>query len=253
MIKVAQEILLTAGQEELLFKLADKDRELNSLGKDRGIRVSNTFDGFILRIGRETIPHDPGDWVELQNKKLVIFAFKNLLSGDTTYAVSAEGIAYAQSIRLKRGLGPSIAERKVLWLTDETRQRYPDCIKLLEDAASLFWSDNRDSNLSTIGHKCREALQEFSSALYQEICPNNEALPKEKTRSKLRAVIEKIKPEIGDSNHDLTDALLSLWNAVDNLAQKVEHTNQLSAGDVERLLLYSHLIMAELDQLVHTL
>jgi len=42
---------------------------------------------------------------------------------------------------------------------------YPDAYARWREAADLLWGADSERELSTIGHKCREAIQEFVTAL----------------------------------------------------------------------------------------
>jgi hypothetical protein len=51
--------------------------------------------------------------------------------------------------------------------SDRFRSRYPDAYARWKDASILLWGEDSEQELSTIGHKCREAMQEFATALLE--------------------------------------------------------------------------------------
>jgi hypothetical protein len=74
------------------------------------------------------------------------------------------------------------------------------------------------------------------------------------TVKKVRAVLNAIKPAIGERSHAFADALLAHWGTVADLVQKVVHESEVvarpvSRDDARRVVPYSYLVIAELHRL----
>jgi len=71
----------------------------------------------------------------------------------------------------------------------------------------LLWGEDSEQELSTIGHKCREATQEFATALL-ELHGVQDATPdKAKTRDRFSAVVNSRRADLGERKLEILDAL----------------------------------------------
>ncbi len=137
--------------------------------------------------------------------------------------------------------------------SDQFRARYPSAYARWKDAAVLLWGEDSDRELSTIGHKCREAMQEFATALL-EVHGVEAANPdKAKTRDRFSAVINSRRVDLADRKTELLDALFGYWRATENLIQRQEHAGQregesLTPEDGRRAVFQTAVVMFETDR-----
>lgn len=133
------------------------------------------------------------------------------------------------------------------------KKRYPDAHKLWAEAAGLLWGGNADAELTTIGHKTREAVQAFATALIdREGLADADPNPAH-TVARLRAVVKLFRERLGETRHELLDALVHYWGEVNDLLQRQEHGNQkhgdpLSWEDGRRAIFQSAVVMYEIDR-----
>ncbi|MBI2304776.1 MAG: hypothetical protein HYU86_08545 [Chloroflexi bacterium] len=252
-VHVASTSTLMPEQEEILFKLVEADRRARQTGTARTIFPVRTFGGDSFLIGGEEIEGDYDDFLELGNKGYINLTMNS--RGEYGGAVTTEGLTYYKNKRSELPPLEQLVRARFAYLSGETSKRHATVAQLLKEAGNLLWDAEHEFDFSAIGHKCREALQEFSISLYQDLCPDGESLPKDKTLNKMCAVTSKLKPKLGDTDYGLASALFGMWKAVNLLAQKVEHRSQkeglpLVFEDAERLVLYSHLVVTEIDLLV---
>ena len=117
----------------------------------------------------------------------------------------------------------------------------------------LLWGEDSESELSTIGHKCREAMQEFATALLAIHAIDDANPDKAKTRDRFSAVVNRRRADIGDAKSDLLDGLFGYWRATDSLVQRQEHAGQreaepLTFEDGRRVGFQTAVVMFEADR-----
>src|SRR4051794_20971017 len=87
------------------------------------------------------------------------------------------------------------------------REAFPNSFARWREAETLLQSAHSERELTTIGHKAREALQEFAPELgarHEPLAVNgNPALVKRR----LGAVIAKLRPQLGEARAALLEAL----------------------------------------------
>ena len=87
--------------------------------------------------------------------------------------------------------------------------------------------------LSTIGHKLREALQDFVSALVQVHDPVQVNLDVAKTLDRLSAVIKQHHPGLSKRRLRLFDALFAYCRVAIEMVQRQEHGGQREGEPLE--------------------
>jgi hypothetical protein len=86
------------------------------------------------------------------------------------YVITAKGYAYYAVVKQRAG-GPlerQEAKARALLASEEFREAFPTAYAKWADAEALLWKATSDRELSTIGHKAREAVQDFANALVEE-------------------------------------------------------------------------------------
>jgi hypothetical protein len=132
-------------------------------------------------------------------------------------------------------------------------KKYPKAYQKWQMAEELFLKETKNKNLTTIGHLCRETLQEFADELLLHKSIESE-FSKSKIISKIKSVFEATNIGSTTTKHFL-DALLNYWGALSDLVQKQEHDSQREGGtlkieDARRIIFHSAIIMYEIDKTI---
>jgi hypothetical protein len=104
-----------------------------------------------------------------------------------------------------------------------------------------------------VGHLCREAIQEFATALVERFQPPNAPADPTKDVSRIDAVVELWKRSLGDKEREFLHALVNYWAKISALAQRQEHGAQkegepLTWEDARRLVFQTVVVMFEVDR-----
>lgn len=200
--------------------------------------------------------HLPEPVSEADVNTLVQAGFVRILrynrSGRPVYYVTNEGIEFVAADIAENGPQPFV-EQAVTLVEKQLPSQFARASELMRDAARRLVEAQDEHGLSEVGHKCREALQEFAEVLCRQYVPPGEqqSIPREKTVQRLKAVVRQVRGRVGDTTSQLLEALVEYWGAVSDLVNKVEHRSQredrpLTWDDARRAVLYSYLVMAEL-------
>jgi hypothetical protein len=118
-------------------------------------------------------------------------------------------------------------------------------------AETLLWASDSQEQLTTIGHLCREAMQEFTTSL----CAAHGVTPSDpaKTVARVRAVLKEAGASLRETTRAFLDALLAYWGTVSDLVQRQEHGAQkegepLAWEDGRRVVFQTLVVMYEVDQ-----
>ena len=133
------------------------------------------------------------------------------------------------------------------------QQNYPKAYKKWADAERMLWASETGHQLTTIGHLCREAMQEFVTVLVQQCQPLDVEDDKALTVKRLKAVLGLKAKQLGKTERPFLDALLVYWENVTNLVQRQEHGAQkegrsLVWEDGRRVVFQTAIVMFEFDR-----
>lgn len=132
------------------------------------------------------------------------------------------------------------------------RERFGKAYQKWRDAESLLWRSDSENQLTTIGHLCREAMQEFADALLAlnkvQIADSDKA----HTVARIRAIIKQYQDKFGTTEKEFLDAILAYWGTVSDLTQRQEHGGQkedspLIWEDGRRVVFQTAIVMYEVD------
>lgn len=135
------------------------------------------------------------------------------------------------------------------------RARYPLAYQRWKEAADLLWGPTAETELTTIGHKTREAVQEFTSVLVHTHDIPSAPVDPTKTVARLRAVVDAQRERLGEARHHLLDALVVYWGEVNDLLQRQEHGGQkegepLAWEDGRRAVFHTAIAMYEIHRTI---
>ncbi|MGN6202575.1 MAG: hypothetical protein ACTHNY_09240 [Solirubrobacterales bacterium] len=133
------------------------------------------------------------------------------------------------------------------------QDRHPDAYRKWAEAAKLMWGSESEAELTTIGHKAREAVQAFTSGLVARYGLKDVTENPAHTAARLRAVVDHHRDSLGAARGDVLDALVNYWGEVNDLLQRQEHGGQkegepLSWEDGRRAVFQTALVMYEIDR-----
>jgi hypothetical protein len=121
-------------------------------------------------------------------------------------------------------------------------------------ADARLWSNESHSELSVIGHLCREAMQEFVTVLVDKYQPTNMDPNKSHDISRLRAVLRQREESTPKSLVPFCESLISYWGTLSDLVQRQEHAGQKEGApvnweDARRLVFHTAIVFLEIDTL----
>lgn len=133
------------------------------------------------------------------------------------------------------------------------QKRFVKAYRKWSQAEDLLWQADSDSQLTTIGHLCREAMQEFATTLVEEFNPPGVTEDKAKTIARIKAVISLNKPELSERIEAFLDALIHYWGTINDLVQRQEHGGQKVGKDLiwedgRRVVFHTAITMMEISQ-----
>lgn len=134
---------------------------------------------------------------------------------------------------------------------EDFRKQYGSTYRKIKEAEELLLSADKEEQFTTIGHLCREAVQDFADELYRQVFKEEFDEPIERTNNR----IEKIISEKCESKkvRKFLRTLFDYWKAVGGLIQKQEHrgqkeNEQLTAEDARRVVFQTANVMYELHR-----
>ena len=172
-----------------------------------------------------------------------------------SFYVPPEAFDYYDEMKREAGEPTAQVETEVQRYLDAKafQDAYPVAYARWREAAELLWHADSAQELSTIGHKCREAIQEFVSALIEQRGTPNVNPDKAKTRDRFSAVVEQKRPGLGKTRSDMLDALFNYWRATGDVIQRQEHEGlrerePLAWEDGRRTVFQTAVVMFEADR-----
>lgn len=135
------------------------------------------------------------------------------------------------------------------------RSACPAAFQRWREATELLWAPDSSDHLSAIGHKAREAMQEFGTALVARHRPPDANPDATKTLDRISTVLRMYKGGLGKRRLALLDALFDYWRATVDLVQRQEHGGQkegepLGWEDGRRVVFQTANVMVELHRAV---
>jgi hypothetical protein len=133
------------------------------------------------------------------------------------------------------------------------KARFPDAYAKWAKAEELLCAADALSQLTAVGHHCREAVQDFANALVAQYKPPDCPADPASTVARVRAVLNVQRSSLPSTVHPFLDALLAYWGTVIDLHQRQEHGAQregrpLTQEDGRRVVFQTLLVMYEIDR-----
>lgn len=129
-------------------------------------------------------------------------------------------------------------------------EAYPDAYGFWKDAIALLFDEGADAEASTIGHKAREGMEAFATAMIERFGADDPVSDVKRVKQRLGAVIAHNRMQMSTTERAVLEDLGNLWESVADLAQRQEHSAQregepLVWNDGRRLTYLAMLVMVE--------
>lgn len=175
--------------------------------------------------------------------------------GFRSFDVTPLGVKYYEEMKERSGQPVQRVEAMIRsYLSAERfRQKYPKAYQKWAEAETKLWESESGPQLTTIGHLCREAMQEFVTVLVDQYQPGEIDKDKAHTIVRLRSVLELRANQLGKTEEPFLDALLAYWKTLNKLVQRQEHGAQkegesLVWEDGRRVIFQTCVVMFEIDR-----
>jgi hypothetical protein len=168
------------------------------------------------------------------------------------YTLTGDGYAYYSALKQREGEPVARQETNLRSLIEAGafRRDSPMAYARWAEAEALLWTADSRREFTTIGHKAREAIQEFATELIAKYQPPNADPDPALVNRRLGAVIAAQLPELGEARAAHLRALGDYSEATLGLIQRQEHGGQkeghaLTWQDARRVVLHSAVVMCE--------
>ena len=251
------QILLEPVQEELLISIVETARNVPLEERQKFYVVQTMGGDFLMHPGLKKKENKIyyGDVEELARQGLLSIGFGS--GGSQNFDITSLGFLYYQHLKRNKG---EVVKRVVSTIRDyldasEFKTNYPEAFAKWSLAEDLLWRTDTQQQLTTIGHLCREAVQEFANTLVERYQPPDVTSDKSKTLARLRTVLELKAAQLGTTKKDFLEALLAYWVTVNDLIQRQEHGahregEQLVWEDARRVVFQTMVVIFEIDKTI---
>jgi hypothetical protein len=176
--------------------------------------------------------------------------------GDPLFYVLPDGIAFYEQMMTAWPAVETVENEIQKYLSEpEFRKFHAAAVAKWEQAAALLWAADSPQQLTTIGHLCREALQEFAASLATQCQIDVSGIEAAKTVARLKAIFAARSGKLGTTEAPFIDALVAYWGTLSDLVQRQEHGSQreretLVWEDGRRIVFQTCIVMYEISRAV---
>ena len=248
-------IILEPEQEDLLIKIVEAARNVPHDKRQKFFIVQTNVENYLDHPGL------PGGEIQIYFGDVEILAREGLLAleqslgGSPNFDVMPLGLRYYEYLKTRLGKPIERVEKTIhdYLGSHDFQKKYPKAFGKWSAAEELLWKADTKQQATTIGHLCRESVQEFADTLIEKYNPINAPEDKSKTVKRLEAVIDHRQKELGSSKESFLKALVEYWKEVNNLIQRQEHDSQkegteLKWEDARRVVFQTIVVMFEIDR-----
>jgi len=249
------DIMLQPLQEELFILVVEASRTTSPQERQKFL-VAQTFGGdSLIHPGIKDSEANIyfGDVEELARQGLIAIGHSS--SGTPNFDVTSLGFQYYDYLIQNMGEAVKRVETSIRNYCNSYafKNKYPKVFAKWSSAENLLWQTDMQEQLTSVGHICREAVQEFAQNLIEYYEPLNMDTDKAKTVSRIRAVLKTREKNIGETEKEFLDALLTYWGTVIDLLQRQEHGanregEPLVWEDARRAVFQTLIVMYEIDK-----
>ena len=246
-----ENIILEPEQQDLFIRMVENVKSVPRENRSQMIEA-NSNDGTCLIMPKgEITGYAYGDPDALATAGLLQMDYSS--SGGKRYTISPVGYQYYDWLMKQQGKPVERIEKQTFRYLEfeDFRKQFPDAYRKIKQAEEMLWPADKEEQFTTIGHLCRESVQDFADDLYTKVTGTAYDGPKTQTHNRIEALIT----EKCDSKkvRKYLRALFDYWKAVGGLIQKQEHRaekekEQLTWEDSRRLVFQTVNVMVELDK-----
>jgi hypothetical protein len=250
-----QNCLLLEEQKQLLEHIVEAYRNVRSADRRIFLFIELTSNSSINHPGlpEGTIKAYKGDIETLAREDLINLTYGN--NNIIKFDINPLGFKYYEKMKAKQSIPVQRIEETVMQYlhADQFKKKYSKSYKKWETAEALLWSSDSQKQLTTIGHLCREALQEFADQLILNYKPSDVNNDKSKTVSRIRSVLNLNRNKFGNTEREFLEALLNYWGTVSDLVQRQEHGAQREGSELvwedgRRIVFQIAILIMEIDK-----
>jgi hypothetical protein len=134
--------------------------------------------------------------------------------------------------------------------SDSFAAAFPKAFGPWADAERLLWGEDAEAQLSTVGHKVREAAQAFATAAIDRYGADEPPSDVKLVKKRLGAVIAHNRSSMSDAKRKVLEDLGDLWESVVDLIERQEHSAQkegepVTFEDGRRVVMLTMFLMIE--------
>jgi hypothetical protein len=250
-----EHILLEPEQEQLLVTVVEASRNVSRDQRQKFFVFEGIRDNSISHPGLPggEIPAYSGDVEILGSKGLVNLSYGT--QGSPLFDVTPEGFAYYEYFKRKSGepVQQIAAEVRSYLDSQSFGLSHPNSFQKWLEAEQLLWGSDSQRQLTTIGHLCREAAQEFATELVDSWTPSDVDSDVKHVVARVRAVLDQHREKLTTTEKPFLDALIAYWGALSDLIQRQEHGAQKEGDvlvweDARRIVFQTAVAMFEIDR-----
>lgn len=253
-----EQILLTNPQKDLFVDIVEAERRLSP--DRRSFLTMNVYGsktGYSIHhwgLPGQEIEGYEGDVFALAEARLIRMKPLGGLGGHQ-FDITPLGFKYYEWLKEQTGTPiqrVEVAVRHYLDADRFQREYAPAYVRWIE-AENMLWSPDAETHLTDIGHRCREAFQEFGTVLVNQYPPPNVDMNKAHARARISAVLKERSEAVDEATAKFLEAMLGYLASVDVLNQRQEHGSQkegtpLTWEDARRLVFQTMIVMHEVDR-----
>lgn len=218
-------------QRELLARMVEGARDLPR--SEREWLLMKYGGGAFLEgpgIGREDIAE--GDVLMLEREGLIYAIAYSSRDANPTFVLTPEGLEYYAKTQQAEPAARQESELRQFLDSDTFIAEYAKAYAKWAEADALLWRADSEREFTTVGHKVREALQEFATEAVERYEPAEVEANKALVSKRLGAVIAELVPVVGEKRAVLLRALGDYSEATLGIVQRQEHGAQREGGDL---------------------
>ena len=118
------------------------------------------------------------------------------------------------------------AENRSKLGSERFRAAFPNAYEPWADATKLLYGDDAMAQLSTVGHKVREAAQAFATTAIEMFGANEPPSDVKLVKKRLGAVIAQNRDYMSEKKRKVLEDLGNLWESTVDLIERQEHSAQ---------------------------
>jgi len=250
------EVVLMPEQEELLVTAVEASRNVPREQRRQFVIISTTCGYSLHHDGlKANILIHIGDVHALSEERLLTLSYGS--SGNELFDVSPRGYKFYEHLKTKSEQPlDEISNDMTRYLDGSSfRSRHSKAYEKWNEAQERLWSSDSAKELTTIGHLCREAMQEFADDLIKIHKVADVSSNKSSTVNRIKGVLNLKKSELGETRSAFLSALLPFWGTVSDLVQRQEHGAErecelLKWEDARLVVFQTMVVMYEIDRAV---